>query len=66
MEVNKITDEVKKEVSFTLPINPPGPKTEFPTSTPCFEPLFNIICLHQVPFFLEITAAEIVSDSDTF
>ena len=58
-DVNKVTEEVKKEVLFILPNNPPGPITVLPTSTPSFEPLFNINCLHQLPVFLEITAAEI-------
>jgi len=52
---------VNKEVCFTLPNNPPGPITILPISTPSFEPLFKIICLHQLPVFLEITAAEIFS-----
>ena len=56
-----MTDEVNKEVLFTLPNNPPGPVTVLPISTPSFEPLFKIICLHQPPVFLEITAAEIIS-----
>ena len=57
-EVSKVTDEVNKEVLLTLPNNPPGPITILPISTPSFEPLFIIICLHQLPVFLEITAAE--------
>ena len=52
---------MNKEVSCTLPNNPPGPITILPISTPSFDPLFNIICLHQPPVFLEITAAEILS-----
>ena len=64
-EVNNVTEEVNREVLFTLPNNPPGPVTVLPISTPSFEPLFKIICLHQPPVFLEITAAEILSVSYT-
>ena len=65
-EVNNVTEEVNKEVLFTLPNNPPGPVTVLPISTPSFEPLFKIICLHQPPVFLEITAAVILSLLDDF
>ena len=56
-----MTDDVKKDVLFTLPNNPPGPTTILPICTPSFEPLFNMICLHQLPVFLEITAAAVIS-----
>ena len=59
-EVNNVTEEVNREVLFILPNNPPGPNNKTPTSTPSFEPLFKIICLHQLLVCLEITAAEIL------